>query len=169
MKDVLYRCTFSVINKLPVLKDFPKEKVAESPSVSFQVEGTDFVLEYREDIISWVLDALSTEARQCNYIDFILCDDAYLLNINKEYLQHNYYTDIITFPLNEDPIESNVFISIDRVRENAHIYKVDFENELHRVIIHGILHLIGYDDKSEDDKTKMRAKEDEYLSKRSFT
>jgi rRNA maturation RNase YbeY len=152
-----------------VLGDFPQEHTTDSPSISFQVIDTEFVLSHQEETQEWILSTLTLENRQCSYIDFILCDDAYLLNINKEYLQHDYYTDIITFPLKDDPIESNVFISIDRVRENAQFYKVDFEEELHRVIIHGVLHLIGYDDKSEDDKTKMRAKEDEYLSKRNFS
>jgi rRNA maturation RNase YbeY len=152
-----------------VLGDFPQEHTTDSPSISFQVIDTEFVLPHLEETQKWILSTLTLENRQCSYIDFILCDDAYLLNINKEYLQHDYYTDIITFPLKDDPIESNVFISIDRVRENAEFYKVDFEEELHRVIIHGVLHLIGYDDKSEDDKTKMRAKEDEYLSKRNFS
>lgn len=152
-----------------MLGDFPQEHTTDSPSISFQVIDTEFVLSHQEETQEWILSTLTLENRQCSYIDFILCDDAYLLNINKEYLQHDYYTDIITFPLKDDPIESNVFISIDRVRENAQFYKVDFEEELHRVIIHGVLHLIGYDDKSEDDKTKMRAKEDEYLSKRNFS
>ena len=152
-----------------MLGDFPQEHTTDSPSISFQVIDTEFVLPHLEETQEWILSTLTLENRQCSYIDFILCDDAYLLNINKEYLQHDYYTDIITFPLKDDPIESNVFISIDRVRENAQFYKVDFEEELHRVIIHGVLHLIGYDDKSEDDKTKMRAKEDEYLSKRNFS
>ncbi len=152
-----------------MLGDFPQEHTTDSPSISFQVIDTEFVLPHLEETQKWILSTLTLENRQCSYIDFILCDDAYLLNINKEYLQHDYYTDIITFPLKDDPIESNVFISIDRVRENAEFYKVDFEEELHRVIIHGVLHLIGYDDKSEDDKTKMRAKEDEYLSKRNFS
>ncbi len=151
------------------MKEFLPEETQESPVISFHIEETEYVLEHSEHIISWIEDTLQKEEKACNFIDFVICDDAYLLNINKEYLQHDYYTDIITFPLNEDPIESNVFISIDRVKENAQLYKVNHEDELHRVIIHGVLHLIGYDDKSEDDKNKMRAKEDEYLSQRNFS
>jgi probable rRNA maturation factor len=146
-----------------------KEEAQESPIISFHIEEIEFSLDHADDIISWIEQTLLKEQKQCNLIDFVICDDEYLLNINKEYLQHDYYTDIITFPLNEDPIESNVFISIDRVKENAQLYKVKMEDELHRVIIHGVLHLIGYDDKSEDDKNRMRAKEDEYLSQRNFS
>jgi len=91
------------------------------------------------------------------------------LEINKKYLDHNFYTDIITFPLNNDPIEANVFISIVRVTENAQLYKQSFEDELHRVIVHGLLHMIGYNDKNELDEKEMRKKEDYYLAKRNFS
>lgn len=90
------------------------------------------------------------------------------MDINQKHLQHDYYTDIITFPLNNDPIEANVFISIERVKENAQLYKVEFEDELHRVMIHGLLHLFGYKDKTEDEQQSMRSKENYYLAKRSF-
>ena len=104
--------------------------------------------------------------KEIDKIDFIICDDEYLLNINKTHLDHDYYTDIITFPLSENPIEANVFISIDRVKENAQLYKVKLEDELHRVMIHGMLHLCGYGDKTETEIQTMRDKEDHYLALR---
>jgi len=101
-------------------------------------------------------------------ISYIFCSDDYLLNINKEFLNHDYYTDIITFDLS-DKISSSkigeIYISIDRVRENAKLYKLAFTKELHRVIFHGILHLCGYKDKSAQEKNIIRAKEDFYLGK----
>lgn len=101
-------------------------------------------------------------------VDYIFCSDNYLLEINKKYLQHDYYTDIITFPLSENPIEANVFISIDRVKENADLYKVTFEHELHRVMAHGILHLLGYNDSTHEEKQIMRQQEDSLLAQRNF-
>lgn len=140
----------------------------ESPTIQFFTENIDYTLGHENEIVEWIRSIIYNEAKDCNYIDFVLCDDAYLLEINKKYLEHDYYTDIITFPLKEDPVEANIFISIDRVKDNAEEYKVKFVDELHRVIIHGVLHLIGYDDKSDEEKKKMRAEENACLSKRSF-
>ena len=99
-------------------------------------------------------------------INFIFCSDGYLLKINQEYLNHDYYTDIITFDNSEEKkvIESDIFISTDRVTENAAENKVDFYQELFRVMIHGMLHLVGFKDKSFDDKKIMTEKENAYLS-----
>lgn len=101
-------------------------------------------------------------------INVIFCSDQYLLQLNKGYLKHDYFTDILTFDLSEGagPLEGDLFISIPRIRENAKLLKVDFSQELHRVIVHGVLHLMGYSDKKSADKARMREKEDAYLSLR---
>ncbi len=99
-------------------------------------------------------------------LDYIFCNDDYLLGINQQFLQHNDYTDIITFNLagKQHPLQGEIYISLDRVRENAALLKQSFKQELHRVIFHGALHLCGYKDKSAADIKKMRAKEDYYLN-----
>lgn len=108
---------------------------------------------------------VKNENRKLGIVSLIFCSDNYLLDINKNYLNHNYYTDIITFNYVEDKVISgDLFISIDRVKENAIEFDTIFENELYRVIFHGILHLIGYNDKTREAKRVMREKEDLYLS-----
>ncbi|HEU5292637.1 MAG TPA: rRNA maturation RNase YbeY, partial [Cyclobacteriaceae bacterium] len=101
-----------------------------------------------------------------NSLNYIFCSDEYLKEINIEYLNHKTYTDIITFNYNpgEGELEGEIYISVDRVRENAKTFKSEFQTELHRVIIHGVLHLIGFNDKSKSEKAVMREKEDSYLS-----
>jgi len=102
---------------------------------------------------------------QTGHLSFVFCTDDYLLDVNKKFLNHDYYTDIITFDYNESNIVSGDFIiSIDRVKENALIHKCTFHIELYRVIIHGVLHLLGFSDKSEIQQKKMRESEDLYLS-----
>ena len=105
------------------------------------------------------------EKRKLTHLTYIFCSDEYLLQINKEYLQHNYYTDIITFDLSENnnQVRGEVYISIDRVRENAETFETTFQKELLRVIFHGALHLCGYKDKTEKDGKLMRKAEDKYL------
>ena len=101
-------------------------------------------------------------------INIIFCSDDYLLEINQQYLNHSTLTDIVTFDHGDDSdgLSGDIFISIDRVKENAPKFNIDFETELHRVMIHGVLHLAGYSDKSERQKTVMRKREDAYLSLR---
>lgn len=107
---------------------------------------------------------ISEEHYKCGDINIIFCSDEYLLDINKKHLQHNDYTDIITFDYkNKDIISGDIYISIERVKENAEIYKTSFINELHRIIIHGVLHLVGFKDKTSEVKNEMTAKEDYYL------
>jgi probable rRNA maturation factor len=100
------------------------------------------------------------------YINFVFCSDDELLEINRTHLNHDYYTDIITFPIEETDsvLEAEIYISIDRVKENAENESVSFDNELKRVIVHGILHLCGYKDKTTQQQKNMRQKEDFYLS-----
>ena len=96
-------------------------------------------------------------------LNFIFCSDEHLRGINVEYLAHDYYTDVITFPYTDQAVHGDVFISIDRVRDNATSLGVEFTNELYRVMAHGTLHLAGYEDKTDEKKAEMRAKEDFYL------
>lgn len=104
------------------------------------------------------------EAKKVNKINYIFCSDTYLLEINKKYLTHNFFTDIISFDLSEgEAVTGEIYISIDRVKENAIIHSASFRKELLRVILHGVLHLCGYKDKKKSEITLMRKKEDYYL------
>jgi rRNA maturation RNase YbeY len=108
---------------------------------------------------------LKKEGREIEHINFIFCDDEYLININKQYLNHDTYTDIITFELSKKGAQllSDIYISVERVKENAKAFNTSLANELHRVIFHGCLHLCGYKDKSREDEGLMREKETYYL------
>ena len=115
-------------------------------------------------VTEWLNSCIQDLDHKTGEISIIFCSDDYLLKINKKYLNHDYFTDIITFNYNENnTIIGDLFISIDRVKENAKELKVDFNNELFRVIIHGVLHLCGYNDKTQDQQKEIRTKEDEYL------
>lgn len=118
----------------------------------------------KRKITNWIKETIASEGKSTGDISFIFCSDNYLLGVNKQYLNHDYFTDIITFDYVENQVISgDIFISCDRVQENALEYKTGFYNELTRIIIHGILHLLGYEDKSENDKLLMTKKEDFYL------
>jgi len=140
-------------------------------TINFFAEETDFKPKEKQKIRQWVLDTTKSEGfKKITELNFIFCSDAYLLEINKQYLQHDTFTDIVTFDSSEDDdiIAGDIFISIDRIQENASKFKVAERDELHRVIIHGVLHLCGYPDKKPEDKKLMTSKEDEYLGKRVF-
>jgi len=108
---------------------------------------------------------VTNEDRTLGDVNYILCSDAYLLDINRQYLNHDYYTDVISFDYCEDNVISgDIFISVDTVADNAKEYGVTFEKELARVMIHGVLHFVGYNDKSDEEVPIMRAKENQYLS-----
>lgn len=113
-----------------------------------------------------VTSLMKEEGKQFESLDYIFCSDEYLLSINQSYLQHDELTDIITFDLSEDKetIVGEIYISIERVKDNSLLFNTDFKNELLRVVFHGALHLCGYKDKSKQDEKEMRAKEDWYLS-----
>jgi rRNA maturation RNase YbeY len=112
----------------------------------------------------WIKGVIISEGKAPGDISFIFCSDEYILEINRKYLQHDYYTDIITFDYVENNVVSgDIFISVDRVRDNALEFSTTFENELNRILIHGVLHLLGYKDKTMNEKTLMTDKEDEYL------
>ncbi len=133
--------------------------------VAFYFEDTDFKLRHKTRIKEWLRLVAESEVFTLGNISVILCSDNYILDINQKYLQHDYFTDIITFDYSEGGrISGDLFISVDSVRENSVEYETEFEDELHRVIVHGILHLIGYDDYTEDEIKTMRSKEDYYLS-----
>lgn len=102
--------------------------------------------------------------KKVDYINIIFCSDDYLLNINQQYLEHDYFTDIITFDYSDTAIASDVFISVDRIADNASSINVSFQSELYRILFHGVLHLVGYKDKEPADKKLMTEKEDFYLS-----
>lgn len=116
-----------------------------------------------------IKNLISAEGKSADDISIIFCSDAYLLQINRQYLQHDFYTDIITFDYNEgNSVSGDLFISIERIGENAAIFGSSFQVELSRVIFHGILHLCGYGDKTEDEEVAMRAKENFYLKEFGF-
>lgn len=132
--------------------------------ISYCTEDTDFNFKYRRINNKWLKMVAESEIRKLGDIAIIFCSDNYILDINMKYLQHDYFTDIITFDYCEGKtLSGDLFISIDSVRENAVEYGTDFADELNRVIVHGILHLIGYDDHTEDDQQVMRSKENYYL------
>jgi rRNA maturation RNase YbeY len=136
-------------------------------SISFNSEDISFELDQPTVIQNWIQETITNEDKVVGEISYIFCSDEYLHKINLEHLQHDTLTDIITFNYcEEDLISSDIFISVDRVKENAGLFKVSFENELSRVMIHGVLHLVGYDDKTDEDKVLMRSKEDFYLTLR---
>ena len=135
--------------------------------VSYFTEDCKFEFKEKRLTSKWLKDVADRESRRLGDISVIFCSDEYLLDVNRKYLNHDYYTDIITFDYCEGPVLSgDLFISVDSVRENASFYGTEFADELNRVIVHGVLHLIGYDDHSEEDISIMRSKEDFYLSQR---
>lgn len=122
-------------------------------------------LSINENITSWIEYIITHEGKKLGDINYIFCDDEYLLKINQDYLQHDYYTDIITFDyVKGKKISGDIFVSVTRVTENAPLLSKSFEEELHRVIAHGVLHLCGYKDKTEAEIKEMRNKEDFYLN-----
>lgn len=128
----------------------------------------DIDLEIIEDNYNqWIKKCINKNKKEVGDISYIFCSDEYLLKINQDYLNHDYYTDIITFDYCEkDIISGDIFISIDRIKDNADRLDITFKNELDRVIIHGIIHLLGQKDKTEEEAKEMRIKEDYYLSLR---
>lgn len=131
--------------------------------ITFNYE-TNFKLKQEMVYKSWITEIIVSEKKNVGELNYIFCDDAYLLQINIEYLQHDYYTDIITFDYTEgNKIQGDVFISVERVKENAENFKTSFEEELLRVMSHGILHLCGYGDKTEEETSTMREKENQKI------
>ncbi len=138
------------------------------PSIQFLNEDIKYNIPKKKLLKSWIIDTAKKEGQNIESITFIFTSDNFLYDLNIEYLDHNTLTDIITFQYNniDSPIQSDVFISIERLKENAKLYKQKLLDEVHRIIIHGTLHLLGYKDKSKTEKEEMTSKEDYYLSLR---
>lgn len=133
--------------------------------ISYFSEEIDFTLKGKLKNNQWLRLVAESEIRRIGQISIIFCSDNYILDVNQKYLGHDYFTDIITFDYCEgDRLSGDLFISIDSVRENAIEYGSTFEDELNRVMVHGVLHLIGYDDHTEEDIAVMRKKENYYMS-----
>ncbi len=128
----------------------------------------EYNLRNEDDVIDWLKNIASTNNRVISSLEYVFCSDAFLLEINKKYLSHDTLTDIITFPLNDNPLEATIYISIERVDENAKTYSISPEEELHRVMAHGLLHLVGFKDKSDEEKSEMRNQENAVLDQRTF-
>jgi len=139
--------------------------------IHFFTEDIVFTLKEKQKVREWIAQTIKSEGfSRVAELNFIFCSDEYLLTINKQYLDHDTYTDIVTFDSSEEEtvIAGDIFISIERIRENAAKFNVAERDELHRVIIHGVLHLCGYYDKKKEDKALMTQKEDHYLKARIF-
>lgn len=142
---------------------FTQDKMS---GIHFFEEDIKFNLLHKSKIRKWISEVITQHQFELAEINYIFCSDQYLHSINLQYLSHDTFTDIITFDQSEknEELQADIFISIERVRENAAALNIPFEHELNRVMIHGVLHLIGYGDKTPADKSKMREKEDTYLS-----
>ncbi|WP_187263437.1 rRNA maturation RNase YbeY [Pontibacter beigongshangensis] len=138
--------------------------------IEFVSEGIDFSLANPDKVSNWIATVIEQNEQELESLTYIFCSDDYLHKINLEYLDHDTLTDIITFNNadEEGTIEGDVFVSVDRVRDNAATLGTTFEDELHRVIIHGVLHLLGFKDKTEKQAALMREQEDSCLSLRKF-
>ena len=136
--------------------------------INFFTESITFTLKNKTLLRSWLLKCAKSEKQTISELNYIFCSDNYLKKINKQFLNHNYFTDVITFPTStpgDKTISGDIFISIDRVRDNAKTYGVRVNDELHRVMVHGLLHLFGYKDKSNAEEKKIREKENYYLGR----
>jgi probable rRNA maturation factor len=136
--------------------------------IHYFYEQIDFKIETPRKASTWITLVAKTEKKEIGDLIYVFCSDDYLLSLNQQFLKHNTLTDIITFDYSEDKNElsGEIYISIDRVADNAAKFKTDFQDELHRVMIHGVLHLVGYKDKKPAEKARMRKKEEACLSLR---
>ncbi|MEM7186029.1 MAG: rRNA maturation RNase YbeY [Bacteroidota bacterium] len=131
--------------------------------IEFHSQNT-FELSNPKEVTNWIEELISNEGFVVGDISYVFCDDSFLLNINQEFLDHDTYTDIISFNYSlGKELAGEIYVSTDRVLENANTFGASFESELHRVIAHGVLHFCGYEDGSEEQKVLMRKKEEEYL------
>ena len=139
-------------------------------NIHFFSEGINFRPKSIAKIKVWLKEVIQAEDKRLGQLNYIFCSDAFLAEINITFLQHDTFTDIITFNTSEeeDVLEGDIYISVDRVEENSNKYLVEFNQELHRVMVHGVLHLVGYSDKTPSQKRQMRKKEDASLSLRDF-
>jgi len=145
--------------------DFPNFDESIEDLIQYHTEAIEFDLPNSDQLTTWIKATISAEKKELKLLNFIFCDDHYLHKINVDYLDHDTLTDVITFPYTEvdEPIQGDIYISLDRIKENAHKFEVTFLKELNRVMIHGVLHLCGYGDKSKKEEKIMREKENFYL------
>ena len=133
-------------------------------TIYFHAEEIDFQLKEKKEVSDWICRVIEIENREIGEINIIFTSDTFLLEINNQYLDRNYFTDIITFDYGDGKIiTGDLYLSIDRIRENAESFNVPVRNELFRIIIHGILHLIGYNDSNVEEKKLMTEREDQYM------
>jgi rRNA maturation RNase YbeY len=133
--------------------------------INYQSQDIKFVLKEKRKVSKWINDVVKLHQKKLGYLSYIFCSNHYILELNRQYLNHNYFTDIITFDYCYDnKVEGDIFISIDTVLDNSHRFKTNFSDELLRVIIHGVLHLVGFSDKTANQQKQMRVLEDEALS-----
>ena len=135
-------------------------------AIYFHFQNVKDLLKQKRKHKEWVRSVIEFEKKQCGDINFIFCDDQHLLSLNQKHLNHNTLTDIITFDLSDDPniVQADIFISLDRVQDNAQKFETTTHDELRRVMIHGVLHVLGLNDKTERDKRRMRSAEDKALA-----
>ncbi len=134
-------------------------------AIYFSSENIKFDLRGKLKVKKWITDLVKAQNKKVGDISYLFCDDAYLIEVNRTYLDHDTYTDIITFDYVEgDTISGDILISVERVKENAQLFNTTFDQELHRVIIHGVLHLLGQGDKTEAEADQMRKKEEAALA-----
>ena len=134
-------------------------------AIRFSSQNEGFELPEASNVKKWIAEVVNRRGKRVGNISYLFCDDEYMLGVNRQYLDHDTYTDIITFDyVVAGLISGDIFISVDRVVENAQQFGVEFERELHRVIIHGVLHLLGQGDKTDDDAHEMRRQEEEALA-----
>ena len=132
-----------------------------SKTIFFHTEEITFIIKNKKGIRIWLNELAETEQKIIGELNYIFCSDEYLLKVNKNHLNHDYYTDVITFDYCEnDIISGDIFISVDRIKDNAKTFNKTINNELNRVMAHGLLHLMGYKDKSEEDEKEMREMEE---------
>jgi len=140
--------------------DFP---FREEDEITYHFEEVYFDFPYQSILSTLIKNVVASKNNQLSFLNFIFCNDDYLHNLNVQYLDHDTLTDIITFTYSDDSIEGDIFISIERVKENANNLNIPFEKELHRVMIHGVLHLLGLKDKTKEDKEIMTKNENDCL------
>lgn len=134
-------------------------------AIYFSSENIKFDLRGKLKVKKWITDLIKAQNKKVGDISYLFCDDAYLIEVNRTYLDHDTYTDIITFDYVEgDTISGDILISVERVKENAQLFNTTFDQELHRVIIHGVFHLLGQGDKTEAEAAQMRKKEEAALA-----
>jgi rRNA maturation RNase YbeY len=147
--------------------NFENMPVQPDKAIRFFFLSNNITLRNRKGLKYFLKNLLRKEGKRLGFVNFIFCSDEYLLGMNREYLQHDYYTDIITFDLSsgEGIVEAEIYISVDRIRDNAECLRTPINKEIYRIMFHGLLHLCGYNDKRESEKKEMRQKEDIYINK----